>query len=201
LMFRLKSLAASAAVGAALLAAPAFAGGLTEPILEPVVQAAPPPMDTGGDWTGAYVGAGLSYGDLSAGADGGNGALYGVRAGYDYDFGKFVLGAGLDYDAADVDLDSGAGSLDSVLRLKVRGGIDLGQTLVYATAGAARAEATLGGARRGEDGYFGGIGADYMLNDRWTLGGEVLIHKFDNFGGTGTDIDATTAGVNVGFRF
>ncbi len=200
-MFRLKSLCGPAALGAALLAAPAFAGGLTEPIPEPVIEAAPPPINTGGEWTGGHVGAGLSYGDLSAGTDGGNGVLYGVRAGYDYDFGKFVVGAGLDYDAANVDLDSGAGSLDSVTRLRIRGGVDLGQTLVYATAGAARAEATLGGTSVSDDGYFGGIGADYMLNDRWTVGGEVLVHKFDNFGGSGTDIDATTAGVNVGFRF
>jgi outer membrane immunogenic protein len=200
-MFRFKYLAVPGVLAATLLAAPASAGGLTEPIPEPVVEAPPPPVMTGGEWTGAHVGAGLSYGDVSAGSDGGNGALYGVRAGYDYDFGKFVLGGGLDYDASNVNLDSGAGSLDSVTRLRIRGGVDLGQTLVYATAGAAHAEATLGGASVSDDGYFGGIGADYMLNDRWMVGGEVLVHKFSNFGGTGTDIDATTAGVNVGFRF
>jgi hypothetical protein len=174
-----------------LAAAPALAGGLTEPAPEPVVTAPPPPVETGNDWTGLYGGASIGYGNLDAGGTDGSGALYGLRAGYDYDFGSWVLGGGLDYDWSDVDLEGGAGSLDAVARLKVRAGADLGNTLVYAAGGLARADANIGGTDFSDDGFFG----------NWTVGGEVLLHRFDDFDGTGTDIDATTANVNVGLRF
>lgn len=193
--------AALAAALAGTVAAPAIAGGLNEPAPEPVVAAPVVPVAPSTDWTGGYVGAQIGYGDISATGLDGNGALYGLRAGYDWDFGGWVLGAGVDYDFSNIDLGAGAGKLDSVGRLKVRAGADLGQTLLYATAGAARAKADIGGVSRSDNGWFAGVGADYALSQNWTVGGEILAHKFDNFDGTGVDVDATTASVNASFRF
>ncbi len=198
------NLLTKAALGVAvsgMLAAPALAGGYAEPVAEAPVAAPVVPVVTGTDWTGGYVGAQIGYGDVSAGAVDGDGALYGVHAGYDWDLGNWVLGAGVDWDKTDIDLGGGPDNLDSIARLKLRAGWDLGRTVVYGTAGAARAKADIGGVSRSDNGWFAGIGANYALNDRWTLGGEVLRHQFNDFDNTGTDVDATTAAVNVGFRF
>lgn len=184
-----------------MAAAPAFAGGLTEPLPETPVAAPVVVEQPGLDWTGGWVGARLGYGDVSAGADDGNGMIYGLAAGYDWDFGQWVAGAGVDWEKADIDIGTGGDALDSITRLKLRAGADLGRTLVYATAGPAWADATVGGASQDDNGWFAGIGADYALTERWTVGGELLTNQFDDFGGTGTDLEATTATVNVGLRF
>lgn len=187
---------------AALAAAPAaLAGGLAEPVPEAPVAPAPVIVAPGTDWTGGWVGGQLGYGDVDAGANGGDGVTYGLSGGYDYDFGRWVAGAALDWTKADIDLGGGGDRLDDILRLKFRVGADLGRTLIYATAGPARAGATVGGVNDDDSGWFGGVGADYLINDRWTVGGELLANRFDNFGGTGTDLKATTAAVNLGFRF
>jgi outer membrane immunogenic protein len=34
-----------------------------------------------------------------------------------------------------------------------------------------------------------------------TVGAELLEHRFDNFNGSGVDLDATTFNTRVGFRF
>lgn len=188
-----------------MIASPVFAGGLAEPapertVIAPVVQAAP-----SADWTGGWVGARLGYGDASAETGAvsvdGNGGNFGLSGGYDWDFGNWVAGVGLDWDKTNLDLGTTGDTLDDIARLKLRAGADMGRTLVYATAGAARASGDIAGVSHHDNGWFGGVGADYALTDRWTLGGEVLTNRFDNFGNTGTDIDATTASVNLGFRF
>ncbi|MEZ5779591.1 MAG: porin family protein [Paracoccaceae bacterium] len=192
-----------AALGAVLsgaIAAPALAGGLAEPMTEAPVMVPAAPVAPSADWTGGYIGAQLGYADVNASGPGGDGdgAIYGIRAGYDWDFGNWVLGAGASWDASDIKLGGGPEKLDSVARLGLRVGADLGRTLVYATAGGARADVKNVGS---DNGWYGGIGMDYALTDQWTVGGEILSHQFDNFNGTATDIDATTASVNVGFRF
>lgn len=200
-----KSLSLTLAAGALGLAAlPAFAGGLAKPVVEAPVIApmAPAPAIANGDWTGGW--AGMSFGGVRADETNGptkSSGLIGVRGGYDYDFGRYVLGGSVGYDKTDVGLGVGTDKLKDIARVSVRGGVDLGQTLVYGTVGAARASAELGGVSHHDTGWSAGIGADYRLNDRWTVGGEVLQNEFNNFGGSGTDIKATTAAINVGLRF
>ena len=80
-------------------------------------------------------------------------------------------------------------------------GREIGNSLVYGTVGAAHANASIGDADLSSDGLVYGLGFDYALSDRWTVGGEVLQHRFDDFDGTGTDFDATTIKAKVGFRF
>lgn len=184
-----------------LLAAPVLAGGYTAPVVEAPVAAPVAAVAPNGDWNGGYVGGQLGYVDSSAGPVEGDGVLYGVRGGYDWDLGQWVVGVGLDWDKTDIDLGNAGDNLDSIGRLKARGGYDLGRTLIYATGGWAHAEADLGGVSRSDSGWFAGIGLDYALNDRWTIGGEVLHNQFDDFDNSGTDLDATTAAVTVGFRF
>ncbi len=190
----------------ATLASPALAGGPTEVIPEPVIAPVPvaAPVDTGGEWGGFYVGAGLGYGDVGSSTDtlDGSGILGGVQAGYRYDFGKAVVGGELEYDITGIDLGTTAGDqLDSVARLKAMAGADLGRTLVYGTAGYAYADASVGGGSLSDSGWFAGLGADYALSDRLSVGAEVLAHKFDDFDGSGVDLDATTAKARINLRF
>jgi opacity protein-like surface antigen len=186
------------------LTAPAFAGGPVAVADEPViVPAAEPYMAPGLDWTGGYVGAQLGYGDVDsngAGADG-NGWLGGVHAGYRWDMGSWVAGGELSYDTTDIELGGGAGELDDVMALKLNVGREIGNSLVYGALGAARASATVGGTELRDTGLVYGLGFDYAVNDRWTVGGEVLQHDFNDFDGTTTDLDATTIKAKVALQF
>lgn len=190
---------------AVLLGAPAFAGGLGNVAPEPDVVAydAPVQTTTDGDWAGGYVGAQLGYGDIKSGGAGldGNGAIGGVFAGYRADFGKFVAGAELNYDASNIDLGNGTGTLDNVTRLKLIGGADLGSALLYGTVGAAYAEASVGAATLKDNGYFVGAGVDYKLNDSWSVGGEYLAHRFNDFDNSGVDLKVNTVEAKVSYRF
>jgi outer membrane immunogenic protein len=191
-------------VASSLMAMPAFAGGLTTPEPEPEIIAAPVAVAPSSDWTGFYAGAQLGYGDIDSNGGGldGNGELYGVHAGYRWDFGQFVAGAEIDWDNANIDLGAVAGDeLDDVARLKLIGGADLGRTLVYGTVGAARASATVGGIELKDTGYFVGAGMDFAVTERVTVGGELMQHRFSDFDGSGTDFDATTIKAKVALRF
>ncbi len=176
----------------------AFAGNLADPIVEtPVAQPVYEALPVTGDWTGFYGGLNLGYTDIdgSGNADG-NGNTYGVHVGYDYDFGNYVMGAELEYDKTDIDLNGGA-TADNVARLKLRAGYDLGKTLIYATAGAARLDTSFGN----DTGGFVGVGMAYKVTDSFTMGAELLEHRFDDIGGTGVDADATTFNLRGSFRF
>lgn len=179
----------------------AFAGSLSDATVEAPITAPPPPAPVAisGEWTGFYTGLQLGYADVDGpNATGGDEASYGFHAGYDYDLGNWVVGGELDYDKTDVSLDGGAFELDSVARLKLKGGYDLGNMLIYATAGAARGDTSAGN----ETGPFAGLGVTYKVTERYTVGAEVLHHQFDDVGGVaGNDLDATTLTLRGGLRF
>ncbi len=196
---------AAAVVLTSVLAAPAFAGGPVQVTPEPVIVPAPAPVVSyGNDWSGFYAGAQLGYGDTDSNGAGfdGNGAIGGVHAGYRWDLGKTVLGVEADWDKTSLDLGAaGTDSLDSIARLKLQAGYDAGPALIYATAGAAHANASVGGVDLSDSGWSLGAGVTYAVNDQWTVGGEVLTNRFDDFDGSGVDLDTTTATLRVGFRF
>ncbi len=187
------------------ISAPAFAGGPVAAVEEPVVMpAAEPYVAPGLDWSGAYVGAQLGYGDVDSNGAGldGNGVLGGVHGGYRADLGSWVVGGELSHDVANIDLGATAGDeLKNVTALKFSAGREIGNSLVYGTIGAAHAKASVGGADLSDNGMVYGIGFDYALTDRMTVGGEVLEHKFNDFDASGVDFDATTIKAKVGLRF
>jgi len=203
-MKRLYTFGTALLLSTALAGTSVLAGSLADPVIEPAAEPvfAPAPVAFGTDWTGAYGGLNLGYGDIDSNIGvSGDDMTYGIHLGYDYDFGNFVLGGELEYDKADIDLATAGGvvaaSVDSVTRLKLRGGYDLGRTLIYATAGVARVDTTLGN----ENGEFIGLGLAYQVTDNFTLGGEVLEHRFDDINGSGVDADATTFNLRGSYRF
>lgn len=195
----------AAMIATVTLTAPAFAGGPVAVAEEPaVIPAAEPYVAPGVDWSGAYVGAQLGYGDVNSNGAGldGNGMLGGVHAGYRWDLGNWVAGGELSWDKASIDLGTAAGDqLDSVAALKLMAGREIGNSLVYGTLGAAQAKASVGGTDLSDSGMVYGLGFDYAVNDRWTVGGEVLQHQFNDFDATGNDFDATTIKAKVGLQF
>ncbi|WP_375260914.1 outer membrane protein [Palleronia sp.] len=211
---------------AAMMAAGvAHAGGVAPTVSEPQPQMRPV-LVAEPDWTGPYAGVALGYGDVDAEVfepldiDAG-GALGGGFAGYQYDFGDFVLGAELDGNIAnmDVDLDDVSDlasdfgeddladaiddieiGVDALHRVKLRAGYDAGRALVYGVAGAAYAnlnvEADFADVDEDYDdwGYVIGAGSEVRVTDSVTLGAEVLYHKFDDL------IDADTLGADDGLE-
>lgn len=215
---------------ALLTAGSAHAGGVTAPAPDPQPQFAPVVVSQS-DWTGGYVGASLGYGDVDAeiveplDLDA-TGAIGGLFAGYQRDFGSFVLGAELDanlasfeVDVDDLDLGDLDGvdlSMDRLHRLKVRAGYDAGRALVYGVAGAAygnlNAEVDFGGVEEADDssdwGYVVGAGAEVLVTDRVSVGGEVLYHKFDDLvsaedlgADEGLEAEVVTFQARVAYRF
>lgn len=197
-----KLLAGLAALTTTALAMPALAGGYNAPVVEAPVAApvaAPVVSSADGDWTGGYVAGQLGWGHSKFGGLSEDTAVYGIRGGYDYDFGKFVLGANLDWNKVDADL--GTDTVNDIARLGLRAGYDMGRSLVYVAAGAARANVDTLTGSVDENGYYAGVGMDYAINDKWTVGGEILQNRFTDFNGTNSTLSTTTAGLNVGFRF
>ncbi|MEQ6248252.1 porin [Sulfitobacter sp. HNIBRBA3233] len=196
-MKRMTKITAIAALSSTALGGAAFAGNLADPVIEQPVYETPAPVVPASDWTGFYGGVNLGYADINGdGGIDGNGGTYGIHMGYDYDFGNYVLGAEVEYDKLDIDLDGGA-QADDVARLKLRGGYDLGSTLVYATAGAARVSTSIGD----DTGAFVGVGAAYKVNEDFTVGAELLGHRFDDIEGSGLDANATTLNLRGSYRF
>ncbi len=192
-----KSIPLAAAL--AFASSAAFAGNVTEPAAEPTLAPAAPVAPATPNWTGFYVGGQLGYANVdtnTAGVDGDD-FIGGIVAGYDYDLGNWVVGGGLDYDFADINL-GGAATVENVFRAKLRGGYKIGNGLLYATAGYANADTDV---LSNDDGYFVGAGYEHLLTQQFSLGGEVLYHEFDNFNSTGIDVDATTFQVRGTFRF
>lgn len=185
-----------------MIAAPAFAGGPVVVAEEPVVVAPAPVAvvePVTGDWGGAYVGAQLGYGN--GGSADGDGAIGGVHAGYRWDLGRTVLGVQGDYNVSDLKGDGDVIEGDKMMSLKGQAGYDLGKTLIYATAGVAKADLDIFGEGYSDTGYVAGVGVDYALTPNWTLGGELSTYSFDNFDDTGVKYDPTTVQVKASYNF
>ena len=194
-------IASLAAISALILGAKAAsAGDVTAPPPDPIVITAPPaPAFVGGrDWTGPYIGLQLGYGDVDSTALNGDSGMFGFHSGFDYDFGSYVLGGEVDFDQADISLSGGAATIDTVGRAKLKGGYDLGDILIYGTVGYALANTSVGD----EEGLLYGIGAVYHVNERYSIGAELLEHRFDSVGGVaGNDLDVTTLTLRGSLRF
>jgi outer membrane immunogenic protein len=196
-----------------LFAVPGFAGGLSDPI----IPAAPPPVPVVVplDW---YVGlqAGIGSGDVTpenpntafAETDM-EGPFYGVHAGVQRSFGAFTAGIELDYNTSNVDLeDSGTATvieMDTLAHLKLRAGANFGPAFVYGTAGLAYASVVIEPIGLPLDlsdtAPFYGLGADVMVTQSISVGGEVLVHNFEDMDDSGVDVEFTTAMLRVSYHF
>ena len=190
---------AFATLGASLFAVTAHAGGYVAPVVEPapapVVAPVAAPVS---DWTGFYAGLQYGQGDADVSFDGDSVSsdfdAYGVHGGYNRDFGQFVLGGELDYNRIDLD-EAGEGDL---VRLRGRAGYDRGRFMPYVSLGAAHVDAE----DLSETAFTYGIGADFKVTERVTLGAEYTRQDFDDVNDvSGLDLDTDMVQVRASFRF
>ena len=189
-----------------LVAGGAFAGGYSAPVVEQPVIA---PIETitmapVGNWDGFY--AGLQYGkgtgDLGNRgtlADFGDFDAYGLHAGYQKGFGKFVAGGELDYNKVSPDEVYSDGDLT---RLRLRAGYDAGKFLPYATVGVAK----LSTDEFSDTGMTYGVGVDYKVAEHFTVGAEYSRNDFkdvlkDSAGVDGNDLDLNMVLVRASYNF
>jgi opacity protein-like surface antigen len=147
------------AAAALLAAGPTFAGGFAAPVAvaapaAPAVVPVTPVIAATTDWSGAYVGGQLGFGRLTFDDQAGeadiedetfDGALYGLHAGYMFDFGRIVAGGEIDFDGTQIDVTEAGedmAEVGSIARAKLRLGYDAGRVLPYVTAGLARVTLT-----------------------------------------------------------
>ncbi|WP_204115735.1 outer membrane protein [Shimia biformata] len=165
-------------------------------ILASVVAVATPAMAD--DWTGFYIGAHGGYGEVSGGGADNSDFLGGVQAGYNYDFGGWVLGAEVDYSFDNRSF--GASTMDDTWSLKGKVGYAFNDTMVYGTVGGVRGGIASGGTTTYDNGYIYGVGVEQRLASNWSVAGEILQTRFDSFGG-GADVKDTKAVLKVNYRF
>lgn len=191
-------------VSAALADGPAFIPAPLPPIAAPVQ-----------DWSGLYIG--LQAGSITGSAPrpaaatfgidtNVNGTIYGAHVGYNHDMGSLVLGAEIDYNVGQIDVEAFNGTTTedfTLAHLKARVGYDLGSALVYGAAGMAYFETSGPGGAADDIGYFGGVGAEYRISNHWSAGAEYLYHLFDEFGDGPGDPDVTihTVMARVSYHF
>ncbi|WP_187429414.1 hypothetical protein ROLI_031940 [Roseobacter fucihabitans] len=194
----------------------AYAGDITPTPAAPVIAA---PISSAPFWAGAYVGAqlGYSYGDfdLDLGSRPGDfdndSVIGGITAGYLWDIGNgWYVGPEFQYDFADItvtDATSGdTASFDEIARLKFIAGYELGNGLLYGSAGVAyssfdNAGAVFDGLDGSDTSYVLGFGYDHRIAEDWTLGGEYMYHSFSNAGAAGGDVDVNTVHIKATYRF
>ncbi|SIT12570.1 Opacity protein [Roseivivax lentus] len=199
-----KTMTAAAALIAATATA-GFAGNPAPTPADPAPMAAVPPAPAAPiyDFTGPSVGVQLGYNgiDVEDGDIVEEGGTIGVRGNYDFRLGGNVIGGvGLQYDEGDIDLD-GAATLDNILRVGGRVGVDSGRNFFYGTGGYAHATTEDDDLDIGDSGgYFAGVGYEVFLQENVTVGTEVLYHEFNEFDND-VDVEATTANVSLNYRF
>lgn len=193
-----------ATVAASLVAGSAFAGGYTAPVVEPaLVVIEPVAVVDASDWTGFYAGAqygkgsaDLSYNGVDDDRDTDN---YGLHGGYLRDFGKFVLGGELDYNKIDIDDVDDKGDLT---RLRARAGYDMGRFMPYVTLGVAKLSADTGTYDISETDVTYGIGGDFKVTDKFTVGAEYSKQDFSDVDDVdGLDLDTDMVQLRAAYHF
>jgi len=182
-------------------------------------------------WTGFYIGAHAGYawgeGRFSASAAPGtltddiDGGFGGLQAGYNHQFGQFVLGLEVDGSYGDIGHTySGAGgslssSIDWMGTARVRAGVAFDRALIYATGGFAWAnneiKASSGGFSYSQDkvhtGWALGAGVEYAFTQNISAKVEYLYmdfgkeNYFSNLAAGGIDFDGHIHTVKAGINY
>jgi outer membrane immunogenic protein len=192
-----------------LIAAPACAADLG-------VRAAPgAPAYIASPWDGLYIGGNVGFGDTSfsetasiPGASAtasvhGNGVVGGVQAGYNKQFGTFVLGLETDFDLTSIENTTNGVStkLPWFGTTRTRLGFLINPALLlYGTGGVAygRVEQSVPGAsaKTPSVGWAAGAGIQYAFTPQWSIGAEYLHVELDgpsaDVGGLSVSTKATT---------
>lgn len=179
----------------------AWADGPMQPAADPVVAGTS--TATASDWGGFYLGGqiGQLSADVANDTFDGNGLTYGLHAGYRADLGTLVLGFEGEIDFSDIDLQVSATgapvstTIDGARRAMFNLGYDAGNVLPYLAIGYAWVDAS----GTDLDGAAYGVGLDYRLNDRVTIGGRFLAHDLEDE--SGVESDATSISLRASYRF
>ena len=174
---------------AVLLGSTTFAGDVNTPAPAMAVVA---PVAASTDWSGAYAGG------LFAFASGDNiynylnfepeyysieGDAYGVFAGYRHDMGNFVLGGEAAILFAGGITETGEDpeeyGYNNIFDLKATAGFDLGNVLVYGTAGYSVASFSYDGSPS-LPGWLVGAGVDVKISERFFIGAEYIYRDVNN---------------------
>lgn len=235
----------SVASASALMAGAAFAGNIEPAPIEPVIAPAPMPVYASPTWAGSYVGANLTWGQADVDAKDGlppphdkygidktlselDGFGGGLRAGYDWQLDKILLGVGGEYNFGKIDggWKSSAitsapvnyGPLDAeisnVATIFARIGYDAGEWLPYALAGYTWADGKLSylnniGIQKNYstnmDGMTVGLGVERRLTESWAVYGEWTYTDFGKVGsihpGIEVEVDMNQFKLGVNYQF
>ncbi len=144
-------------------------------------------------WTGFHLGVHVGTSELSAGPLDDSGTMYGIQAGYNHDFGQFVLGGEIDFSTAEYTILGATGDIDSI-RVKLRGGYDLGRAMVYGIIGAG----SFDDGTTSETGSTLGLGVSYKATGNIIVSGEYLRDSIDV---TGVDVDIDSLSLRAAYKF
>ncbi|SMD19999.1 outer membrane protein [Rhizobium sp. RU36D] len=197
---------------AASAAAPALAADLT--YSDTTSYEAPASTSTGG-WTGAYVGGHLGMGsDKLDPFSGDKGLAVGIQGGYNQELNGAVIGGELELShMGDTEVRLPGGDLKERhrLALKAKGGLPLGDTLVYGTGGMALTNMRDNGPVQGPDGWkpgwLAGAGIEQKFNSNISGRVEynyVRTNDIRVFNGTSTttgDVGDHTIKAGVNYKF
>ena len=191
----------------------ALAGNTAPAPVEPVIVA--PVVPVAPFWEGAYVGGQLGYAFSDFNIDSNiisdfneDNVIGGITAGYLWSLGNgWYLGPEFQYDFTDISVtDAATGattSLDAVARLKLIAGYELGNGMLYGSAGFAYADFDnpTNVLDFDSDSYVVGLGYDWRVGDNWTVGAEYMYQTFSGSGSNGGDVDLNSIYVKAAYRF
>jgi len=184
--------------------APAFAGTMTAPLIEPQISA-PAPVRTSANWTGAYAGATLGFGratwDTATGTGRATGGAAALHGGYNMDMGNWVAGADVSI-APGFNQTVGNREVNWAATARLRAGPkfgDEGRLWGFGTLGAThvRHDAVGGGDVRSNNGWVAGVGISHLMQNNVILTGEVLHARSRGTAG----VRGTGVALGASFRF
>jgi outer membrane immunogenic protein len=197
---------------ASLVASVGAAGAADLAVKAPIYKAAPPVILS--DWAGFYVGVngggGWGSDDLDF-ATGNNvktsGGLIGAHAGYNWQFGSYVIGVEGDFDAADISKTDAGGfkhKTDELGTVRARAGyVFMPNLLAYGTAGYAYGHTTItpNWADVDQNGWVAGAGVEYKVWGPLIARGEYLHYDFDKTSIPGDNLKTTVDVVRGGLSY